>query len=240
MLYLALKHKKSFSEWALLISIISLVPFIYIATYIKWLLPVFFVSFAAIGIINALNTQKKSSKSRLLIVILIITTIFTSFYQFPVNKDHQYYENYIEESNFQTGQWIKGFTEGNLISNDRIISFRIGAYSDTAHFLMPSSLIDSTYDFFDTNVSLFTRYPISSQEFWFMGYDGPDVGEDIWYRTHNLRLSPQNFGIKYVVEDIRANGYIMWNHGGVPSKLLELASNQNLIYDVGNIKIWQL
>lgn len=240
--YLIFKQKKSFNEWLLLLSIVVLTAFMYIPTYLKWFVPVVLIPAAGIGIINSLKNQtKKQYITSLLIIILFTQTIFTGYYQFlHAYQDHEYDARHIEESTFKTGSWIKKFVEGNSISNDKLFSYRISAVSDTTHFLVPFTPSAATYGFIDINLSLYERYPFSSEEFWFDGYEGPDTAEYLWGDIHSLLKSPEDFEIKYVVENVKAKGNIVWNHAIFSSKVIELAHEESLLYDSGNIKIWQL
>lgn len=245
MLYLSFNHKKSFNEWILLLSTISLVSFIYIDTYMQWFLPIFLAPLAGISIMNLFKLSlSKKHMAILLILIITIPTIFTGYYQFIKfnNQDSGYEKRHIEESTYNTGLWIRQFTAGNAISNDQWFSYRISAVSDTTHFLVPFTTIDAIYGFIDTNVSLFERYPLSSEEFWFNGYEGPDVGQQLWDSMHK-GLSPlksEEFEIKYIAEKVIANGNVIWNHQPYPSKIIELAHQENLIFDVGDIRLWHL
>lgn len=246
--YLLFKQKKSVWEWLLLLSILILTAFIYIPTYMKWLIPIFLTPLAGMGVINFLKSQKVKYVSTLLIVILVINIIFTGYYQFLGHqeqsyheREQRYYERYIEESTYDTGMWIKQFAHGKAISNDRIISFRISAVSDTTHFLVPYTPIVAIYGFTDTNLSLFQRYPLSSEEFWFNGYNGPDIGEKLWSDIHNtFPIYSNEFEIKYLVEEVEGNGNVVWNHRSFPSKIVEIAQKDNRIYDIGNIRIWDV
>lgn len=241
--YLTLKQRKSFNEWILLLSTLFITAFIYIPTYMKWLIPVLFVPLAVIGIKNTLKGLDKKRIINVLIVILMINVLFTGFYQFiHVYEEDKHNGRFIEESTYNTGIWMKEFTTGNAISNDRLLSFRIFAVSDSTHFLVPFTTIDAIYGFVETDISFFKRHPISSEEFWYDGYYSDiDPGEDVWYRVQQLLISPNEFSIGYVVENMKGNGNIIWNHGSSSSsKVIELAHKEDLVYDVGNIKVWKL
>lgn len=238
--YLFFKQKKSFHEWLLLLSILVLTTFIYIPTYMKWFVPVFLAPLAGIGITNFLKSQKKKYIPTLLIVVLIVNIIFAGYFQFLGHQELGYYGRHIQESTYDTGLWIREFANGSAISNDRIVSFRISAVSNTTHFLVPLTPIVAIYGFTDTNVSLYQRYPLSSEDFWFDGYSGPDIGEKVWSDVHAFPNYSNKFKLKYMVEDVRGNGNVIWNHRSFPSKTIEGARERDLIYDVGYIKIWQL
>ncbi|WP_156157472.1 hypothetical protein [Methanosarcina siciliae] len=241
LVYLTLKQNKVFNEWILLLSTLSLASFIYVPTYMKWFIPLFLVPLAGIGIINILKAQNKKYTVILLTIILIVPIIYTGYFQYISKyEENEYYGRYIDGTTYNTGVWMKEFTSGNAISNNEVFSYRIFAISDTTHFLIPYTTIDAIYDFVDTNVSSFKRYPLSSDKFWFDGYEGPDFGENLWYSLHELERSPEELEIEYIVEYVKANGNVVWNHASFPSKIIERGHSESLIYDVGTIKIWNI
>lgn len=241
--YLVAKQKKSFGEWLLLFSLMILTMFIYNDTYMKDFLPIFLIPVAGLGLLNITKSsvQRKNIPLLVLTVVMIVSISFTAYYQFlreyPVNIDSRY----IEDSTYRTGTWMKEYSNGSAISNNDLYGRRICAASDTVHFLTTSSILDTTYNFTSINISDFKRYPISSEEFWFSGYNGPDVGAKQWEAVNMLQESPSYNNILYVVEDTRGEGNILWNHQAEKSKILQTAHDSgNLAYDSGRGKIWRL
>jgi hypothetical protein len=242
MVYLVFKQKKSFNEWFLLLAPISLVPFIYISTYMKWFLPIFLVLPAGIGLINIarLLDNRKRRFFYVFALYLLFSFIFTGYYQFLHDYGEiPYNQRYIEDSTYRTGLWLKANIDGSAISNDRILGERIFAVSEKP-FLMPFTSVDQIYGFIKANVSEYERYPLSSEQFWFDGYGSKyDRGETLWEVVHQMGESTKELGIKYVVENMKANGLISWNHQSVKSKLISYVHNNgNLLYDTGNINVW--
>lgn len=238
--YLTFKEKKTFSEWFLLLSIISLMAFIYETSYMKWFIPIFLTLTASISLINiSYNFQTKKYLRHFFAIILILSIVFIGYYQFIHDyEESPYNARYIEDSTYNTGLWMKKYIDGSAISNDKLFSYRISSLSDTTHFLIPFTTIDQIYGFIEANVSLYKRYPLSSEEFWMNGYEGPDTGEYIWEAIHILQKSPDEFGIKYIVENEKGNGNIIWHHGLSKSKLIDFAHEKNLVYNTDNISIW--
>jgi len=244
--YLIFKDNKRFGEWFLLLTLIFLTIFIYQQTYMKWFLPIFVVPLAAIALINVLRaSEKRKYVLPVVAIFLVLIVSFSAYYQFihflPEPGTSPTNERYIEESTYKTGRWMKENINGSAaISNDELFGTRIFAASETTHLLTPSTNADQAYDFISVNTSKFKRYPITSENFWFSGYEGPDIGEKAWQSVHGLRNSPHEFNITHLVENRKCKGNICWHHGSNPVKLLRLAYEKNCVYDCGNINIWSL
>lgn len=245
--YIILKRDKCFGEWFLLLTLILLTTFIYQQTYMKWFLPIFLVPLAGIGLINVLRASEKRKFILPVVTIFLIMSIsFSAYYQFihflPASETSQINERYVEESTYKTGRWMKDNINGSAaISNDELFGNRIFAASETTHLLTPATLADQIYGFISINISEYKRYPITEEDFWFTGYEGPAVGENVWESVHLLRRSPHEFNISHVVENAKCEGNVLWHHTSNPLELLQLAYNEkNCIYDCGNINTWEL
>ncbi|OFV67454.1 MAG: conserved hypothetical protein, membrane [Candidatus Syntrophoarchaeum caldarius] len=245
--YLIFKQDKRFGEWFLLLTLILLTTFVYEQTYMKWFLPIFAVLLAGTGLLNILRISEKQKHTLpLFSIFLLLCIIFSGYYQFihflPEDGVKPINERYVEESTYMTGRWMKeNIVNGSAISNDEIFGARIFATSETMHLLTSSTYADQIYGYISINISEFKRYPLTSEDFWFSGYKGPDPGEALWGEINLLHKSPLKFDITYFVENKRAYGNIIWNHGRPPSKLLHLAYDEkNCIYDNGDVNIWLL
>ncbi len=243
LLYMIFKERKSIHEWILLLSTISMVTFIYEPTYMKWFLPILLVPLGCLGLMNLFNVTKDGKwTGKLVPVILLLLLSFSGYYQFVHDYGYEDYYNgrYIEDSVYGAGIWLSEYGEGNAISNDRVFSYRMGAYSGEVHFLIPYTIVDMVYGFIEPDLSLYERYPLTSEEFWFNGYNGPDEGETLWLDTHRLYEDIKGMGINLVVEQTRSNGNLVWHHQKTPSKLLAYAQDRDLIYDSGNVNVWKI
>ena len=67
-------------------------------------------------------------------------------------------------------------------------------------------MIDQIYGFVKINISEYKRYPLTEEDFWFSGYEGRDLGQDIWKDLVLLRKSIYDLNITYIVENTRTNG----------------------------------
>jgi len=242
LIYLIFKNNKSFEEMFLLLTLIFLTIFVYQQTYMKMFLPVFMIPLACIGLINILKLPgSKKYLSSIFILFLLLQLTFAGYYQFIQDYSvSPFNERYIEESTYSTGQWIKDYGEGQGISNDALFGNRIFA-SSTTPLLTDLTTVGVTYGFIKINISEFKRYPIYSDNFWLTGYDGPDYGQQIWWRVHNLMISSQEFHITYFVENTKANGNLIWNHTPKPSQLLfRTYDESHQVYDSGNARIWKI
>lgn len=238
--YLVFKQNKNFSEWFLLLSAISLTPFIYKLTYMKMFSPIFAIPLASISLRNVVQASERQKHALSLVtVFLLMSTSFVGYYQFlHMYSVSPYNERYIEDSTYNTGLWMKNNLDGKAVSNDALFSHRIFSVSDTTHLLTSSTLIDQIYGFISANISLYERYPYTSEDFWISGYKGPDLGEALWHDIVQLRKSPSEFEIEYVVENMKGYGNIIWNHGIVSSKLISVAHEKDCVYDCGNARVW--
>ena len=108
------------------------------------------------------------------------------------------------------------------------------------HLLIPKSTVNQIYGFIAVNISNYKRYPITSEDFWFIGYKGPDPGEIAWESIHAGWISSHKFNITHVVENRKCKGNIHWHHGTYPLELLQFASEKDCVYNCGNIYIWQI
>lgn len=241
--YLVLKYNKSFMEWFLLLTAIFLTALIYEVTYMKNFLQVFGVLFASFGLVNILRSKQKMYAKAAFLVFLLIAISFSAYYQFlhfsPTGKIN---ERYIEDSTYTAGRWMKDYVTGSAISNDMYFGYRIAAAAETIHFLVPYTILDSTYGFITANLSQFKFFPVKSEEFWFnVGESQTEYGEDTWDYLNTLYLKPYNFNITYFAENTKAGGDVVWHHGRHPSKLLHQAYNDgHLVYDGGKVRVWEL
>lgn len=241
--YLIFKSNKRFEEWFLLLTLILLTTFIYEQTYMKWFLPIFVIPLAGIGLINILKaSEKRKYILPAFTIFLLLTITFSGFYQFlHTYETYGYNERYIEESTYKTGRWMKDNIDGSAISNDMIFGNRIFSASETTHLLTPSTTNNNIYGFISINISNFKRYPITSEDFWFSGYEGPDPGEDVWKSVHMLWEYPQDYNITHVVENKKTNGDVVWHHSSHPVELLKIVYGEKYcIYDNGKVRIWDL
>ncbi|WP_406657767.1 hypothetical protein V7O62_04170 [Methanolobus sp. ZRKC2] len=241
LLYLTFKTNKTYSEYLLIMTTVFITVFIYNLTYLKMFIPVFLVPFAGYGFYNFVKSVHSSKNAKLFIILsLLVITSFVSYFQFLHNNDNNdFIEHNLEQSTFVAGNWMKENTIGNAISNNNHLGFRLAAIAETTHFLTLSSVMDQIYGFIIPDISEFERYPLTSEDFWYSGYSGPDHGNAIWADLHRLKLSPTNYSINYVVEDVDLDTYVLWNHRPFASKLIVSAHNDKAcVFDDGDIKIW--
>lgn len=242
--YLIFKPKKEFMDLFLLLNTIFLTPFIYKQTYMKWYLPVIISPLICTGLINLINSPIKK-RALLISIFLLIGVTFSAYYQFLNFQGSQGTgERYIEHSTYITGRWMKNSIPTSVISNDELFGTRILAAAETVHQPTRTPINNFIYGFVDANISSFKYYSITSEEFFYSTGEGEDynsLGQGMWYDINQMKTNPLDFGVNYFVENTKSNGYIVWNHKSVPSELLHKAYNEDgAIYDIGNVKIWQL
>lgn len=238
--YLILKSKKSFAEWFILLSTILITMFIYKITYMKMFIPIIAIPVAVFGFVSMVKSLiGKPYIKAITVIFLLLSSSFVAYFQYlNIYEDPRQ----ISDSIYDTGIWMKHNINGSSISNNELMGLRILSVAETKHFLVVSEVIDQVYGFIDANISEYRRYPISSEEFWYSGYEGPDHGSHAWGDINKLNQAPQVYNISYVVEDVELDGMVSWSpHSPMKSTLIEEINKKNgCIYDVGNIKIWDL
>ena len=244
LLYLTFKQIKTLEEWFILSSAISLITFIYIPTYLKWFLPIFVIPLSCVGLVNIMKLKGRRSLF-VVVAFLLLALCFSSYYQFihflPSPGMRGMHARYMEDSIYQTGRWMKYHLNGSAVSNDAALGKRIFAASETSHVLTGFTTCDLVYGFIHLNLSEFRRYPITSEDFWFDGYEGPDVGEITWDYIHSYYGKFRLFNISYIIENKECGGNVYWHHGNSPSKPLHFAYDKgSSVYDCGNIGIWSV
>jgi hypothetical protein len=112
---------------------------------------------------------------------------------------------------------MKGeIVNGSAISNDAFMGGRIFAASETTHLLTTDTISNCIYDYISVNISDYKKYPLTSEDFWFSGYKGPDIGEIVWESVHRMDCSPYKFNIWYVVESKKCGSRICLHNGDYP------------------------
>lgn len=242
LLYLIFKHEKSFGEWFLLLNMMLLTTFIYYETYLQSFIPIFLIPLASISLINISRLKQRKVTLSILVIFLIMSISFSGYFQFVNDyEESSTTGRAMGESTYFAGKWIRGNISGNAISNDRLFGMRIFSESQTTHILSDSTVVNQIYGFNNINISDYIRYPYTSENFFFSGYYGPDIGQIIWEDIHMLRMPPTKLNITHFIENVYANGNLVWNHGNVPSKLLLKSYNdRDLLYDDGKAKIWEI
>ncbi|WP_321430933.1 hypothetical protein [uncultured Methanolobus sp.] len=238
--YLLLKEKKVFSEWFLLLYLIFLTPFVYSETYMKGFLPLFILPLSAYSLVNLFKFNNHKSMSKIMLTILIVTSVmFAGFFQFKDYTVSPYTERYLEKEVSVTGSWAKEHLNGSSITNGMNFGMRVFSVSETSYVVTESTILNHVYDFESVNISNYERYPLTSESFWFSGYKGKDAGLAKWEKI--LRMWDYDYKVRYLIENTRANGLIVWNHQLIPCPLLAYAANsQNKVYDNGVSFVWTL
>jgi hypothetical protein len=246
LIYIIFKRRKKSAELFLLLTTICITPLIYEQTYLKWYLPVLFSPLIGIGLINLAKSALKK-KIFIISLVLISNIIFAGYYQFLHQYDASVYyassdERYIEDSTYLTGLWMKNNIQTSAISNDELLSMRILATTEKIHLPTSSSTNNFIYGYSTVNLSNFKYYsPFSEEFFRDTGSGIGSSGEDSWYGFNQIHLNPLDFGINYFVENVRSNGYLVWNHQPLSSKLLRKAYDKgDKVYDIGTLEIWKL
>ena len=250
--YLLLKHDKSFEEWSLLLIFMSLTPFLYVQTYMKWFIPSFIFLFVGVGLINILKVGKQKRKCAIVIILifLLLSVSFSSFYQHWRTKGGgvHLFDNYMKEPTYTAGLWIKeNINNGSLISNNNVIGGRLFAVSGVPLFT-GSGTVDQAYGFANVSELELKKRSITEEMFWFDGpYEITSWTSEGHYREvllgsyERYKLKYSKFNFTHVIEDKRIPHGSFVYHGIRPSKFLDYIYDRNgCIYDNGEVCVWNL
>jgi len=109
-IYLIFKRNKKFEEWFLLLVLVSLTPFLYIVTYMKWFILPFLSLLVGLGLTNIaiINFKGRKYITSFLIILLLLSSCFSGYYQY-INflNDSSPYTRYMEETTYIGALWIK-------------------------------------------------------------------------------------------------------------------------------------
>lgn len=243
-IFFLFKRNKYFGEWFLIMAVIAMTPFLYIGKYTKWFVLFLIFLLICISLINLINlaTRKNKNVAYVLIVILLISTTFTCYYQFLHNlNDSSSYSRHMEEKTYVGATWIKE----NIGSDKRImggmyITSRISSISETPTML--DGVCNLAYDFIDPNALEIKRTgSIMSLKSYQHGFyslcNTSSSGWASWAISSSSIEKPnswaqrliQKFNISYAVDNKDAS-----------SVFYRSLNQQDLIYDNGKIRIWQL
>jgi len=250
--YLLLKHDKSFEEWSLLLIFMSLTPFLYVQTYMKWFIPSFIFLFVGVGLINILKVGKQKRKCAIVIILifLLLSVSFSSFYQHWRTKGGgvHLFDNYMKEPTYTAGLWIKeNINNGSLISNNNVIGGRLFAVSGVPLFT-GSGAVDQAYGFANVSELELKKRSITEEMFWFDGpYEITSWTSEGHYREvllgsyERYKLKYSKFNFTHVIEDKRIPHGSFVYHSIRPSKFLDYIYDRNgCIYDNGEVCVWNL
>jgi len=248
--YLVFKQRKSFGEWFLLSTVIFLTAIIYQVTYMKWFMPIVMVLLTGVSLMNVLRLKGKRGGLYVVTIFLISLVAFSGFYQFlHTYRESPYSKRYMEDSTFSAALYMKEYSNGSSIANERWCGRRMLAISNSRIFI-ESEVLSNVQGFTSIKDFEYEIFPITSDEFWLDVYhmkNSPAEGywdsilrseyEDLikrdWYN--------ERFNLTYIIENTRTHGNLFWHHGLRPSKLLSsIYQDKSCIYDNGNVNIWFL
>ena len=195
-IYLLSKHKKSFEEWFLLLTLLFLTPLLYVGTYMKWVFLIFAFILIGIGLSNVakMYEQKKKCIFSVIVAVLLLSACVSAFYQikYYTIDEPWYNERYMEDSTYTTALWVKGYTNGTVTATDYVMNRRIYAISEVPTFV-GSEINALIYDYVNLSEQEFEVRPINSEDFAFF-FDSPYIRvkparftDQSWY-WHALQL----------------------------------------------------
>jgi hypothetical protein len=250
--YLVFKKAKKYEEWFILMALLSLTIFIFDTMYTKWIVVVFAILLAGLGIsnIDKSNSEKRKYSVILIIVIILFSTILTGYIQiFRFQLSDKYNYKTIDENTYATGVWIDGKVDGVGISNSRWNGWKIAAIS-TQPFLTGSSSTDQAYGLVDAREYELGMQPITSEKFW---KDSPyyrvkgGTSDGYWQLIMAQYYSSKGFqyveplNVSYLVELTELGGYWSSHHGNQNSEFVTYVhESKDCTFDSGKWEIWEL
>lgn len=246
--YLLFKPNKRKNEWTLLCILLLLTPFLSKVMYTKWFILIFAFLLAGIGFLNLKRISIQNKKYIYVITIfLLLSVTFSGYFQYISDPKSG---TTISDNEYLTSMWIKQFSDGNYISNNRWEGWKIAAFSEK-HFLTGSSSSDQAYGFVDVKEFNLTTVPMTSEEFWI---DSPfkrtsgTVSDGYWQRimerdidNSRTKLLMKRFQIVWLVEYTLTRNYWVSHHGYELSPFVRsVSTNKNCIYDSGDFNMWSL
>lgn len=238
------KREKNMAEYFLIIVFVLLAPFLYMGIYTKWFAFFMFFLVISLSLMNIFYIQKNPKFVQVIIIaVLVVPTIFSCYFQFidPLNQ-RDYYSNYMEEPTYVGSLWI----QDNIGSEYKIlggsyINARVLATSNTPTLI--GGPTDIVYGFVDPSELIIER-------------EGSLTSLSTYSRGNFYTLinaSSPSWGL-YAIRDSRIDEYNSWaqrltikynvsyavENTDVRSTFDTSLNNQNLNYDNGKMRIWQL
>ena len=248
LIYLMLKHDKSFEEWFLIIALLILTPLLYVRVYTKW----FFLAFAflLIGIslsnIAKAHTSKKKNAAVFIVILLLLSASFTGYYQYLhfLNEENPN-KRYMEERTYVGALWIND----NVNEDKNVFAGEYGSYIPSRIFaisevptLTGASFNDLSYGFVDPNkleieqvysplsVGFYLHNPYREVRAGTRWYVSAIEFTDINRRGSYAQRYVPMFNLSYFVEN-----------EDVSSKFSKsVQQTRDNIYNNGKIRIWDL
>jgi hypothetical protein len=245
-IYLVFKTDKSFGEWFLLITLLSLVPVIGNAIYTKWVVISFAFLLVGFGLTNVVKRyNKRKSAVIVIVIVLLLSVCMTGYYQawhYYVGKDpHTYWSRFPSEATYEGAIWAKGNIDGNMIGHGGMTFGRLFALSGVPTF-SGSRACDLAYGFVNITSLNITRIPLSMEWFEEEPYvitSKTHTGTE-WYISYirvvdvNTRWA-QNFFSKHRIAYIIENKDV---YGGI--FIRSIHRDKDCVYDNGKICFWKL
>ena len=244
--YLVFKSDKSFEEWFLLITLMSLAPMLGNMIYTKWLILAFAFLLVGVGLTNVARMYNRKRKSVFIaiVVILLLSVCMTGYYQawhYEKKDVPAYWTRYPGEAVYESALWAKNNIDGNMVGyGGSITPLRIFALSGVPT-LSGSRACDLAYGFVNLNDLNVTRIPLSMEWFEEEPYvitTKTHTGTE-WYISHireedvNSRWTQNLFSklrISYIIENKDAYGGIF---------IQSVHRDKVSVYDNGKICVWK-
>jgi hypothetical protein len=253
--YLVFKPEKHYGEWSLLTILMFLTIFIQQQMYMKWLIIIFAILLAGIGLTNIKRLGEKRIKhaTSILVIFLLLTVCFSGYFQFLHSYAKPFAcEKYVEDSTYTTALWLKENLNGTAICNHKYIGWMICAISGCP-FLTGSYSYDQAYGLVDVSEFELITLPSSSEEYWMDSpykIVGGSDSDAYWHRVMTSKYDSSTgtellskFNLTHMIENTRTDGFWTSHHGSRSSEFLHSLYGENSvtkIYNNGNINIWPL
>jgi len=242
--YLVLKHNKRFEDWFLLIILVFFAPFLYIQTYMHFIILIFLFLLIGISLTNITQTYKQKRKYVTFVIIasILLSISFSGFYQhWHTGMKGGRSDWWMTHETYTGGKWIKeGINSSKSWASLGVEGFRMFAISGGLPPMVCDEACGISYGFLKLNYSeIIANSPFSIDFYWDNPYVMPPgktiSGKLNWLSAQNdidyagAKSIIKSYDISYIVE------------GSYRYPLLESVHRKgDNVYDSGTIKIWML
>jgi hypothetical protein len=234
------KQKKEFNEWYFLCMTLLFVPFSYNITYGTYVILLYVLFLASVGVRNLFNVKnmKISKLIPILIVVIFLSSVcFSSYYNhFRTGKYKDLW--YMEENTYNTAKWIDNYIDKEkrvlFISEDRY-KVRSIALQHNGSSIVQGGTEGLTYGFINRSIfNNLERVPITSSYFF---TESPYVPvERDKYRSVEWYIANKNID---TIKDVYELNYILQSI--TYRRLIGFSETTNdKIYSTGTLEIFDV
>jgi len=243
--YLSLKYNKKLEEWFLLLALLFLTVFLYVQTYIHYIIIIFICILSGVALTNiAKMARMKKYMSITIIIILLLSIGFSAFYQhWRTHIGGAYGEWYLDEEGHAGALWIRDNIDMNkrLVGNNNLLSKRIFAISGVPVLLKDIASTWLIYEFTKIeDTPIVSNSPLSTSFY----FNNPYVIAKSfhtagWYRNSLQNQEVNSKGGKSIIQRFNLS-YVIEDEYYGKNRFIQSLYIKDSIYDNGKVRIWCL